>query len=556
MACSASRRLWLWWFVSGCIVMGIAAEGAAGETLHVPGLRAPIEVLVDRWGVDHIYADNEHDLFFAQGYRAASNRLFQFELWRRQATGTVAEILGPRAVDRDRGARLLRFRGNLAQELNHYHPRGEQIVAAFVAGVNAWIEHTERHPELLPIEFRVLDIKPGRWTPEVVISRHQGLTYNVGEELDLGRAVAQLGADAVRQLVWLHPGEPDLTLDPAIDPEVLSADLLRLYRATRSPVPFRPDDVLPEFRAQAAPGDTTALDPLDRRAGFDWRDLGSNNWVVSGRRTESGAALLANDPHRVLQAPSLRYFVHLVAPGWNVIGGGEPTLPGVSIGHNEYGAWGLTIYRIDSEDLLVYETDPENPGRYRYRDGWEPMTIQRESINVRGQPPVEAELKFTRHGPVLYEDAQRRVAVALRAGWLEIGAAPYLASLRIDGARNWEQFREACSYSRLPGLNMVWAGADGQIGWQVVGIAPLRRHHSGLVPVPGDGRFEWDGYLPIRQLPHVVDPDQGFWNTSNEAIVPSGYSHREALGWTWADPYRGARVAEVLAPASSSPCST
>jgi penicillin G amidase len=230
-----------------------------------------------------------------------------------------------------------------------------------------------------------------------------------------------------------------------------------------------------------------------------------------------------------------------------VIGGGEPTLPGVSIGHNGVGAWGLTIFHIDSEDLYVYQTNPDDPRQYRYRGGWRRMAVIKETVDVKGEQPVEVELKFTRHGPVLYEDPEHQVAYALRAAWLEVGGAPYLASLRMNVAQDWEEFRDACTYSHIPGENMVWADAEGNIGWQVVGIAPVRRNWDGLVPVPGDGRFEWDGYLPGRQLPHVFNPERGFWNTSNENLVPDGYDHRHAVGWTWTDPFRGARVHEVLA---------
>ena len=277
-----------------------------------------------------------------------------------------------------------------------------------------------------------------------------------------------------------------------------------------------------------------------------WRDVGSNNWVVAGALTQTGKPFMANDPHRAQQAPSLRYWVHLVAPGWNVIGGGEPVLPGVSIGHNEHGAWGLTVFGVDIEDLYVYDINPENPNQYRYLDGWEDMTVVEDRVAVKGESAVTVALKFTRHGPVLYENTAAHKAYALRAAWLEIGTAPYLASLRMDQARSWEEFRDACTYSRMPAENMVWAGTDGTIGWQAVGMPPLRRNWSGLVPVPGDGRYEWDGFLPVAALPNTVDPAQGFWATANHNLVPPGYPHRAALAWTWADPYRASRLTEVL----------
>jgi penicillin G amidase len=540
--------------VSVVLILHLAEARAGSELLEHAGLRAPVEIILDPWGVAHIYAQSEADLFFAQGYHVARTRLFQLEIWRRQATGTVAEILGRRELPRDIGARLLRYRGDMDRELNHYHPRGRQIIESFVNGINAFVEQAQDNPELLPSEFRLLGIRPGRWTPEVVVSRHQGLMHNVAQELEYGRAVALLGAAQVKELVWFHPGEARVELDSALNSAlnagVLEADILQLYRAARSSIAFQPEDVLPEFRAAASPPPLRAEAALlvDRSSPpFDWRDIGSNNWVVSGRLTADGSTIMANDPHRVLQAPSLRYFTHLVAPGWNVIGGGEPSLPGVSIGHNEFGAWGLTVFQVDAEDLYVYQTHPRDPLQYRYGDGWEPMQVLRESIPVKGEAAVEVDLKFTRHGPVLYEDAKRQVACALRAGWLEPGGAPYLASLRMDVARNWDEFCDACAYSHIPGENMVWADREGNIGWQAVGIAPLRSNWDGLVPVPGDGRYEWQGYLPGKQLPQVVNPPKGFWNTSNENLVPENYPHRRALGWTWVDPFRGARVHEVLA---------
>ncbi|MFV1987395.1 MAG: penicillin acylase family protein [Gemmatimonadota bacterium] len=530
----------------------VAREFPAPEytRLEVSGLERPVEILKDLWGISHIYAETEHDLFFAQGYSAVRDRLFQFEIWRRQATGTVAEILGPAEVERDRGTRLFQFRGDLEAELNHYHPRGAQIIRAFVEGVNAYVAETRRDPSLLPIEFEMLGITPGDWTPEVVISRHQGLLGNIGQELDIGRAVYAVGAATVKDLSYFRPGEPDIDLDPAIDGSLLSADILGVYDAFRRPVRFRPEHVGAEYRATTPPGRgadeadmpgvNAAFGALERSA------IGSNNWVVSGTRTLSGRPIMANDPHRVQAAPSLRYLVHLVGPGWNVIGGGEPVLPGVSIGHNEHGAWGLTVFQTDAEDLYVYRTEPGNPDRYWYEDGWEEMRTIDDVIAVKDGGEIEVEHRYTRHGPVVFEDPANHVAYAVRAGWMEIGGSPYLASLRMDQARNWEEFREACNYSHIPGENMVWADVDGNIGWQAVGIAPIRRNWTGLVPVPGDGRYEWDGYLEIKKKPHVLNPQKGFWATANENLVPPNYEYRDAVGWAWSDPFRSARIGEVL----------
>ncbi|GAB3889448.1 penicillin acylase family protein [Spirosoma agri] len=520
------------------------------------GLQQPVEVIKDRWGVNHIYAKNEHDLFFVQGYSAAQDRLFQLELWRRQATGTVAELLGPQEIKRDIGARLFRFRpdavrGNMNQELLHYHPHGPQIVQAFVDGINAYITEIMKTPEKLPFEFRVLNTKPGLWTPEVVISRHQGLAYNVREELNYGRLVKLIGADKLRELQWFHPtataSEPDLTL--RVNGDELFQPILELYEAFRLPLKFKglPTKADEDEARRAGEG----KDQIDEWFDIEKQYVGSNNWVISGDKSASGYPMLANDPHRAQSTPSLRYWVHLSAPGWNVIGAGEPTLPGISIGHNDYGAWGLTIFETDNEDLYVYETNPANPNQYRYKGQWVTMKTLTETIPVKGGQPVRAELKYTRHGPVVFEDKQHHKAYAVRAGWLEKGSAPYLASLRMNQAKNWAEFRQACTYSRIPGENMIWAERPtatkpGTIGWQSVGLAPIRKNFTGLVPVPGDGRYEWSGYLPIQQLPGKVNPPEGYVATANNNLTPVNFPYRNAVGWTWSSPNRAHRIEEVM----------
>ena len=223
-----------------------AQRAPAADTLRLVGLERPVEVLRDACGVAHIYAATEHDLFFAQGYTAARDRTFQFELWRRQATGTVAELLGPREIARDVGARLFAYRGSLSADLARYHPRGAAIVGAFVEGVNAFVDAAARDTALVPLELRMLGVRPGRWTPEVVISRHQGLLGNVTEELTNGRVVARHGAALLRKVEWFHPGpgEPRLDLDSTITAGALDAPILALYDAFRAPVRFERGDLV------------------------------------------------------------------------------------------------------------------------------------------------------------------------------------------------------------------------------------------------------------------------------------------------------------------------
>ncbi|MDW3195888.1 MAG: penicillin acylase family protein [Cytophagales bacterium] len=512
--------------------------------IKIQGLTESVEVIRDESGINHIYAQNQNDLFFAQGYLAAKDRLFQFEIWRRQATGTVAEILGESELKRDIGTRLFKFRGDMTEEMNYYHEDGVEIITQYTAGVNAYIDEVLQNLELLPVTFKALGILPQKWTPEVVISRHQGLLGNIGTELATGIAVANLGAEQVKKYSWFHPKDPKLALDPAIDGSLLKPEILELYNAYRTSVNFQPEDILPDYRTELTEQSIGMNFPQE----FESQDLwiGSNNWVTRPELAANGHAYMANDPHRRLAVPSLRYWAHLNAPGWNVIGGGEPEIPGISIGHNDHGAWGLTVFRTDGEDLYVYDLNPENLQQYRFQDAWKEMTVITERIPVKGDGDHEVDLWYTHHGPVTYIDSANFKAYAVKCAWMEPGGSPYLASLRMDQAKTWEEFRTACNYSHIPGENMIWADQSGNIGWQAVGIAPIRRNFSGMVPVPGDGRYEWDDYLPIVQKPNVYNPPSGYFATANENVTPESYDEWDAIGFQWADPFRGDRIAEVL----------
>jgi penicillin amidase len=534
------------------ILFSISLSGlclAQDQTLTLSGLQDEVEVIRDQNGINHIFAQNEQDLFFSQGYLAAKDRLFQFEIWRRRATGTMAEILGRRELERDKGVRLFQFRGNKEQELRHYHPKGVEIVDAFVAGVNTFISEVRQNPELLPIEFQMLDILPGFWTWEVVISRHQGLLQNVQDELRYSRVVSQVGTEKAKSIFYFHPNEPSLEIPAGIPQDLLFKDILAPYNAFRAGFLFHPEDVLADYSNKSLAflaAHQAHQDELEETLEMEKFNIGSNNWVISGEFTESGFPIMANDPHRLHAIPSLRYWVGLHAPGWNVVGAGEPVIPGISIGHNEYGAWGLTIFETDNEDLRVYDIHPQNPIQYFYKGNWVDMTIIQDTIKVKGQADEIASHYYTVHGPVTFIDKELNKAVAVECAWLETGGAPYLASLRMDQSQTWEEFREACSFNHIPAENMIWADKEGNIGWQATGITPLRANHSGLVISLGDGSMDWEGYLPIEDRPHLTNPKNGFWATANENVTPKDYPMQHAIGFEWADSFRGDRVREVL----------
>ena len=502
-----------------------------------------VEVLRDNNGINHIYANNQRDLFFMQGYLAAKDRLFQFEIWRRQATGTVSEIFGEEELERDIGTRLFMFRGDLKEELNHYHDDGYEIITSYTEGVNAYIREVINNPKSLPIEFKLLNIKPELWTPADVISRHQGLLGNIEQELNIGRAVSKIGEEKVKNLQWFHPKYPELKLDENITEQDLDNDILKLYKAFRKPIEFKKEYLVKKYLKENEPKISFIENEKYLEDKFS---IGSNNWTISGNKTISGYPILANDPHRTIVAPSLRYITHLVAPGWDVIGGGEPEIPGISIGHNGYGAWGLTVFRTDAEDLYVYDINPKNFNQYWHKGRWYDFKIIKESIPIKGRENFEVDLYYSVHGPVTFIDKERKKGYAVRCGWLEPGGSPYLASLRMNQSKSWEEFRDACNYSNIPGENMIWADKEGNIGWQAVGIAPIRNTHSGLVPVMGDGRYEWEDYLPIIDKPNIFNPKEDFFATANQNVTPISYDKWNAIGFSWSDPYRGDRVDDIL----------
>ena len=506
--------------------------GATSETVVVPGLVAPAEILIDEWGVSHIYAGTHYDAFFVQGYNAARDRLWQIDLWRRRGLGRLAEAMGPDYADADRAARLFLYRGDMYREWLAYGSDAKEVATAFVAGINAYVARVEEEPDLLPPEFRILGYEPARWSPEDVVRiRSNGLWRNVQNEVTRAHVACKAGleTDALRKR--LEP--PWRTVVPdGLDPCTIPADVLADYvRATQAVQLTAPKGAAP------AGVTFTASPPTDH--------VGSNNWAVAPSRTRNGRAILANDPHRAHAVPSLRYAVHLVAPDLDVIGAGEPSLPGVSIGHNDRIAFGLTIFALDQEDLYVYALDPKDSNRYRYGTGSEPFRIVKDDVAVAGRPSRAIELLFTRHGPVVYRDTKR--AYAVRAAWLEPGMAPYFGSIEYIRARNWREFAAALNRWGAPGENQVYADIDGNIGYKPAGMFPKRSSFDGLLPVPGDGRYEWDGYFDMDALPVELNPPRGFVATANANGLPADYPIAERrIGFEWAAPWRARRIADVL----------
>ena len=476
--------------------------------LKVAGLKRPVTVVRDTWGIAHIYADNTDDLFFAQGFVAAQDRLWQMEMWRRSKEGRLAEVLGPRAVERDRVARLLRYRGPFDDtEWTSYHPEGKRIMTAFAAGVNAFIALGENE---WPVEFTLTGIRPERWTAETPLLRE--ITFgDAPAELRLARDVARLGAVEANRRRAPDPWDP-LALPKGLDVSMID-DAVIASTGTGGAMP-RPT-LLPEYRSLV--GDTATTIPES-----DIPDRGSNNWVISGRLSKTGRPIVANDPHREVAVPALRYLVHLNAPGWNVIGAGEPAIPGVAIGHNGRIAWGLTIVGTDQHDVFVEELNPANHTQVRYKGTWEPLRIVRETIQVKGEEPRTIMLRFSRHGPIFHVDSARHRAYALRSALHEPGTAPYLGGLRVNQTGNCRDFLVAVLYWKAPSENMICGDVQGNISWQASALTPNRPGWVGRLPVPGTGDYEWAGFR--KDLPQELNPARGFIATANNNIHPPGYA--------------------------------
>jgi penicillin G amidase len=503
----------------------------------VPGLKQPAEILVDKWGVPHIYAKSLDDVFFVQGYNAARDRLFQIDLWRRRGLGRLAEVFGPAYLEQDRATRLFLYRGDMYREWLAYGNDTKRITSAFVAGVNAYVEQVKANPAQLPMEFKLLGYQPATWQAEDVLRiRSHGLTRNLTSEVARAK-VACVGSvkDDVIRFGLQPPWETKIPegLDPCLPKDVLKVFTLATQNVRVNKEAIKTGDSAGTLIAAAD-------NPLEVTEG-------SNNWTIGPAKSATGRPILANDPHRGYSTPSLRYIAHLSAPGLNVIGAGEPALPGISIGHNGTIAFGLTIFNIDQEDLYTYELNPQNADEYRYQGHWEPMSVVHESAQVKGQPPASLELKFTRHGPVIYVDAEQHRAYAVRSAWMEPGMAPYLGSIDYMRALNWDQFLAAMNRWGAPTENQVYADKSGNIGWIPGGLAPKRPNWDGLLPVPGDGRYEWAGFWDRDQLPSAYNPAQGWITTSNELNLPPDYPYKERkLGFEWTNGSRHARLTELM----------
>lgn len=552
--------------VLGCLASACSAPQATADTvpssitelarqslakidgdLSAPGLKQPVEIIRDKEGVPHIYAKNEEDLFFAQGYVMAQDRLWQLEMWRRWHEGRLSEVFGPKAYDFDARTRLMMFRGPWDEkEWGSYHPNAEKLFTAWANGLNTWVK---QNSENLPVEFKLTGIKPEPWTAKTLTLRwaQLGISSTGGtpiNELTLLQSVKRLGVQEANRRAAPDPPD-DLKVADGLDLNAISDDVLAAARKGDGD-PFSPG-VLPTPEIVA---EYRSLVPAVQAARFapELQDMdGSNNWVISGKLSATGVPILSNDPHRTIEMPSLRYFVHLNAPGWNVIGGGEPPFVGVDAGSNEKMAWGITFAGTDVSDTYVEETNPADHNQTMFKGAWEPMRVIKEEIKVKGEDkPRVVELKFTRHGPVFFEDPTNHRAYAAKSINQEPGTAPFKGSLKLAQAESCKDFFDRAMFWKLPAHNLICGDSSGNIALQVSALTPDRDGWSGRLPVPGTGKYEWKGFR--SDLPREFNPERGYIATANDNTHPKDYKGRPVLYRTTidVDVARIARIRQML----------
>jgi penicillin amidase len=477
----------------------------------------------------------------------AQDRLWQMELFRRVADGRMAEVLGPPLVKTDRFLRTLGMGRAAALNEATLDPESRRLIQAYADGVNEWIDH---HPGPLPPEFLALRFKPEHWTVRNTIAIGKIMAWDLADwnvGLDLQRATDAVGPALAEDVAPHYPdwGATILGADAQWAGKG-SAPAAPPLAPARAPAPA-PADSSPAARHSAVPLPDVPPLALALLDGVSTARA-SNSWVIGGARTQSGRPILANDTHLALRAPSLWYLAALHGGGIEATGMMIPGVPIIVIGHSRRVAWGYTNAMVDDVDFFVEEVDPRDPTRYRTPDGWAAFELRPETIRVKGGAPVIQRVRSTRHGPVLTDVDDRVQGKVLAMRWTaQDPSTEMVAMMGMNRAGNAQDFMAALRDFNNPHQNVIFADADGNIGYWMAGRVPVRRGGSGLLPVPGwTGEGDWTGWLPFDQHPHVLNPADGFIVTANnrQLAANSGYPH--LISSDWAEPYRAMRIRELV----------
>ena len=481
--------------------------------LKISGLDKVVNVWRDESGVPHIEAQSEHDLYLAQGYVTAQDRMFQMDLSRRQASGQLSEVVGAKAIDRDKFFRTFGLRRAAEASLSAYSESSKQVLDWYAQGVNNYIKQAKESGSL-PIEFTVLGYEPTDWVPVDSLTIGKYMAYDMANGWE-GQAfryqlIQQVSAEKAKSLFPTYP-KNGATIIQAIKDNPI--DLSALASIAVAPDPYN----------------------------------GSNNWVVSGDKSASGKPMLANDPHLGLATPAIWYETHLSAPELNVSGVIFAGVPGIILGHNENIAWGVTNLNPDVQDLYIEKRNPNNPDQFEYMGKWEDAKVYNEEIKIKGELPISYKVSVTRHGPIISEfarDQQQDTALSMR--WTALDPTTELEAIQMFAkARNWDEFKKSLEFFNAPPQNFVFASNDGTIAYRANGLIPIRKKGDGSVPVPGwTDEYEWTGFIPWDELPTTVNPPEGYIATANNKVINDSYPYH--ITDNWSQPYREARIQKVL----------
>ena len=499
--------------------------------LYLNDLHHPIHIYRDKWGIPHIYAANRHDLFFAQGFVHAQDRLWQMELNRRAANGTLSAVFSGITLDTDRLSRTLGFARLARQNWETLVGSAGEDLIAYTKGVNACLLQTTP----LPIEFTLLRHRPEPWQPvdSLAYGRLQmwALTHGAVGEWINAQVIERVGPEMAADLRIIYPSDNPITL-----PNGIEVNALRV----------------------AQNGMNTAVAPFMGKGSLDGAGRGSNAWVIGPERSATGHAILCNDMHLPMGTPSLWHLQHLHSEdGIHVTGFTLPGMPYVLVGHNAHIAWGATLAYTDCEDLFVERFNPQQPAQYRYQDEWRQAEIITEQIAVRGQPDHVETVMLTHHGPIITDvlfsentpastaqDHDYRTQIALSSTTLR-------PDVDVDGfgwlniAEDWQAFVTAVSHIQSPSLNLLYADTADNIGHYVSGRVPIRAQGDGQLPNPGwTGSHEWVGTIPFNEMPHALNPTQGFIVSANHKLTNDAYPHH--LGHNWRNGFRAQRIESVI----------
>jgi penicillin G amidase len=481
--------------------------------LALSGLTANVDVYRDDHGVPHIEAKSMKDLFIAQGFATAQDRMFQMDLSRRQASGMLSEVIGEKTLSRDKFFRTLGLRRAAEASYHKYSPEMKQYLTWYADGVNAYIRQAKK-ANTLPIEFMLVGYEPKKWTPvdSLVIGKY--MAFDLGGHWE-GQAFRYylMETFSKEKALDLFPGYPADA--PAILEELKESGL----------------DFEKSFAEAVVPNFHN----------------GSNNWVVSGSKTQSGKPLLANDPHLSLGTPSIWYQTHLKAPEYEVSGVIFAGIPGIIVGHNDTIAWGVTNVGPDVQELYIEKRNPKDPYEFQYLADWKKADVVGEVIKVKDKADVNYEVVITRHGPIISEFAHHdKPGTALSLKWTALQPSKELeAVIMMNRSKSWQQFEKSLESFHTPAQNFVFASTDGTIAYKANGLIPVRKQKYTSLPVPGwTDQYEWEGYIPWNELPTTVNPKNGYIATANNKVTTDSYPYH--ISDTFAQPYRQQRIVEVL----------